>query len=82
VHNCALYDVSLTAKSRFDAATVVALKMHHGAQRLEIKFADEAGTEHVVSLPTPAAMELAKFISDAARFMRRLKKRPRSSSST
>jgi hypothetical protein len=74
---CTLYDVTLPAKSRFDAATVVALKMQHGAQRLEIRFADEAGTEHVVSLPTPAAMELARFISDSSRFMRRLKKRPR-----
>ena len=57
---------------RFDAATVVALKMQHSARRLEIRFADAGGTEHAVSLPFEAALELAKFISDASGFMTRL----------
>jgi glutamine synthetase len=64
---------------RFDAATVVALKMQHKARRLEIRFADAGGMEHVVSLPIEAAQELAKFISDASGFMARLK-RPGASS--
>lgn len=60
---------------RFDAARVVALEMQR-AQRLEIKFADDAGSELVVALPVPAAVELAKFISDALSFMTRLKQPP------
>jgi len=72
--------VPLTAKSRFNAARVVALKTRNDARRLEIKFADNAGIEHVVSLPIPAAMELAKFISDACSFMTQLKQRPRPAS--
>jgi hypothetical protein len=69
----------LTARSRFDAASVVALKTRNDARRLEIRFADAGGTEHVVSLPMAAALELAKFISDASGFMTRLK-RPGASS--
>jgi hypothetical protein len=72
--------VSFTGKSRFDSAKVVALKMQNDARRLEIKFADAAGTEHIVSLPIPAAVELATFIGDACSFMTRLKSRPQPSS--
>jgi hypothetical protein len=64
---------------RVDAATVVALKMQHNTRRLEIRLADAGGAEHVVSLPIEAALELAKFISDASGFMTRLK-RPGASS--
>jgi hypothetical protein len=59
---------------------VVALKMQNEARRLEIKLVDAGGTEHVVSLPIPAALELASFISDACSFMTQLK-RSRTSSS-
>ena len=69
----------LTAKSRFDAATVVALKMQNDVRRLEIKLADASGAEHVVSLPIPAAQELAMFISDACSFMKKLQERPQRS---
>ena len=69
----------LTARSRFDAASVVALKMQHHARRLEIKFADADGIEHVVSLPIAAALELAQFIGDTSDFVTRLK-RPGASS--
>lgn len=72
--------MSLTAKSRFDAATVVALKMLNDARSLEIRFADAGGSEHVVCLPIPAAVVLAKFISDATGFMTRLKQGPAPSS--
>jgi len=66
--------VALTPKSRFDAATVVALKTQHNARRLEITLADDAGIQHVVSLPAAAAAELAQFIADASGFMTRLKR--------
>jgi hypothetical protein len=69
-----------TAKSRFDAVTVVALRLQNDARCLEITFADGAGIEHVVSLPIQTAVELANFISDATSFMTRLKQRPEPSS--
>ena len=72
-------NVSPTAKSRFDAATVVALKLQNEARRLEIKLVDAGGVEHVVSLPIPAALELALFVSDACSFMTKLQQRPQSS---
>lgn len=68
--------MSLTAKSRFDATGVTALKMNNEARRLEVRFVDAARVEHVVSLPIPAALELAQFIADACSFMQRLKQRP------
>lgn len=66
--------MAFTGKSNFEAQAVVALKLHSEAQRLEIKFADANGTEHVVSLPSSAALELAAFIEEAAGFMTRLKR--------
>ena len=66
-------------QSRFHAATVVGLRMDNIARRLEIRLADAAGREHVVSLPIPAATELAAFISDACSFVRQLKSQPRPS---
>jgi hypothetical protein len=65
----------LRASSRFNAQAVVALKLHNDAQRLEIKFTDAVGAEHVVSLPAAVGLELAGFISDASQFMLRLKRR-------
>ena len=62
---------------RFDAEKVVALKMRNEARRLEIRVADERGAEHIVSLPVPAALELAKFILDVCGFPKRLKRRAR-----
>jgi hypothetical protein len=64
---------------RFDADRVVALKVQNKARRLEVRLADERGAEHVVSLPIPAALELARFILDACSFMTRLKRRSRGS---
>jgi hypothetical protein len=57
---------------RIDADKVLALKVQIEAQRLEIRVADERGGEHVLSLPVPAAVELAEFISDACEFLERL----------
>jgi hypothetical protein len=68
--------VFLTSKPGFNAATVVAIKMLNDARRVEIRFADAAGVEHVVSLPLAAALELAKLISEVPSFMTRLKQRP------
>jgi hypothetical protein len=72
--------VSLTTKSTFDAATVVALKMLTDPRRVEIRFVDAEGTEHTVSLPVAAAVELAKLTLDASSFMTRLKEGPPPSS--
>ena len=82
--------MSLTTKKTFDAATVVALKMLKDTRRLEIQFVDDAaaeqarelevgddaGVEHVVSLPVPAAVELARLTLDASEFLTRLKEGP------
>jgi hypothetical protein len=59
--------------SRFDAVTVVAVRLDNRLRRLEIRFADSAGAEHVVSLPVAAAMDLAGLMSDACTFMTQLK---------
>ena len=64
------------SRSRFHAATVVGLRMDNVARRLEIRLADAAGREHVVSLPIPAATELAAFISDACSFVQQSNPRP------
>ena len=60
-------------QSRFDAASVVALKMRNDARLLEIRLVDAQGAEHVVSLPIPAGAELAGFLAAACGFMTRLK---------
>jgi hypothetical protein len=67
--------VPLTAESTFNAETVIALKLQNGARRLDIRFVDAAGAQHVVSLPIAQAAELAKFITDASTFMAQLKRR-------
>jgi len=66
----------LSAKPTFDAATVVALKMLNDTRRLEIRFVDADGIEQIVSLPVPAAVELARLTLDASDFMTRLKEGP------
>ena len=66
--------MAFTGKSHFQAHSVVALKLHSESQQLEIKFADANGAEHVVSLPSSAALELASFINEAAGFLTRLKR--------
>ena len=68
--------MSLATKPTFDAATVVALTMLNDTRRMEIRFVDDAGTEQVVSLPVPAAMELATLTLEASAFMTRLKEGP------
>ncbi len=65
-----------TTKPTFEAATVVALKMQNDTRRMEIRFADDAGTEQVVSLPIAAALELARLTLDASAFLTRLKEGP------
>lgn len=50
--------------------------MLNDTRRMEIRFVDDAGTEQVVSLPVPAAMELATLTLDASAFMTRLKEGP------
>jgi hypothetical protein len=57
---------------RFDADKVVALKLHIAARRLEIRLADARGAERIVSLPVPAAVELANFILDVCAFLKGL----------
>lgn len=64
---------------RIDAEKVVALKVQIEARRLEIRVADARGAEHVLSLPVPAAVELAQFIHDACNFLERLKRGGRDS---
>lgn len=66
----------LSAKPTFDAATVVALKVLNQTRRLEIRFVDADGIEQTVSLPVPAAVELARLTLDASEFMTRLKEGP------
>jgi hypothetical protein len=68
--------LSLTTNKTFDAATVVALRMLNDTRRMEIRFVDDAGTEHVVSLPVAAAVELARLTLDASTFITRLKEGP------
>lgn len=65
-----------TTKPTFEAATAVALKMQNDTRRMEIRFADDAGTEQVVSLPVAAALELARLTLDASAFLTRLKEGP------
>ena len=62
------------ANSRFDAETVVALKLLNDVQRLEIRLADASGAQHIVSVPAAVAVELANFIADAARFFQQGKR--------
>lgn len=69
-------DDTMPRVSRVNATTVVSLKIQNDARRVEIKLADAAGVEHVVSLPISAALELATFISDACSFMKNLKQHP------
>ena len=66
--------VQLKEESRFDAASVVALKMRNDVRLLEIQLIDAQGTRHIVSLPIPAGAELAGFLSAACSFMTRLKR--------
>ena len=63
----------LKEQSRFDAASVVALKMCNDVRLLEIRLVDAHGAQHVVSLPMPAGAELAGFLSTACSFMTRLR---------
>lgn len=69
--------VSASANSRFDAEQVATLKAHVEPRRLEMRFVDERGQEHVVSLPIAAALELSSFISEACGFMTKLKQQLR-----
>lgn len=65
-----------SSASPFNAARVVAVKMLNDSRRLEIRLADAAGEEHVISLPILAAVELAQLTLDASHFMTRLKYGP------
>ena len=63
------------AASRFHADRVVALRTLTETNRLEIRFGDASGKEQVVSLPLPAAADLAAFVRDVLEFMDDLNKR-------
>jgi hypothetical protein len=69
-------DAATAASMPFNAAKVVAVKMLNESRRLEIRLADAAGVEHVISLPLLAAVELAQLTLDASHFMTRLKYGP------
>lgn len=68
--------------ARFQADTVLSLRTLTEAMRLEIRFGDAEGNEQIISLPLPAAAELAAFIQDVAKFMADLDKRSKGSGST
>lgn len=53
-------------ESRFDAERFVRLIVITGERRCELQFGDSHGTTHVVSLPLPAAVDLASLICDAS----------------
>lgn len=52
--------------SRFDADNVVRLATVTGKKRFEMAFGDAEGATHVVSLPLPAAVELACLICEVS----------------
>jgi hypothetical protein len=52
--------------SRFDADKVVRLVTITGKHRFEMEFGDADGATRVVSLPLPAAVELACLICDVS----------------
>jgi hypothetical protein len=73
------FDASTAPQSTepaFAGAKVVAVKMLNDSRRFEIRLADAAGVEHVVSLPLFAAVELAQLTLNASHFMTRLKYGP------
>ena len=53
-------------ESRFDAEKFLRLVVITGERRCELQFGDSQGTTHVVSLPLPAAVDLASLICDAS----------------
>ena len=56
--------MSQDADSRFDAEVVLACKALSKQRRFEMRFADSAGTTHVVSLPLPVAVAFVTLICD------------------
>ena len=52
------------------------MKLLNESRRLQIRLAGAEGVEHVVSLPLPAAVELAQLTLDASNFMTQLKYGP------
>ena len=63
------------ASSCFHADKVASLRTLTDANRLEIRFSDAGGKVQTVSLPLPAAAELAAFVQDVLQFMADLEKR-------
>ena len=61
--------------ARFHADSVLSLRTITETSRLEIRLGDAAGNEQIVSLPLPAAAELAAFVQDVLKFMAELEKR-------
>ena len=53
-------------ETRFTAAKLVRLVVFTAERRCELQFGDSQGKTHVVSLPLPAAVDLASLICDAA----------------
>lgn len=63
---CSVLDMDKSSSSRFDAQDVVRLSTANRERRLEMQFCDDAGKKHVVTLPLPAAVELACFICEVS----------------
>jgi hypothetical protein len=56
--------------------SILGLRTLTESARLEIRLADAEGNEHVLSVPRPVAVELARFIADVAGLLDELEKRP------
>lgn len=56
----------MSIKSRFDAERLERLATNNHSGRVEMQFTDRHGERHVVSLPVPAAVALARLICDVS----------------
>jgi hypothetical protein len=54
----------MPSRSRFDAEEVERLATVNRTGRLEMRFRDRDGHEHILSLPVPAAIALGRLICD------------------
>lgn len=56
----------MSIKSRFDAERIERLATINDTGRVEVQFVDGNDQEHVVSVPVPAAVALARLICDVS----------------
>lgn len=56
----------MSTKTRFDAERIDRLATNNHSGRFEMQFTDRNGERHVVSLPVPAALALARLICDVS----------------